>query len=178
MSLVVHATGRDAAALGGAIREAVRSVDKDQPVVRVATFDALVAASAAERRFAAIVFQAFALAAMMLAAAGTHGVLSGSVIERTREIGVRAALGASRAQILEMVLRQGLALTGVGIVLGVGGAIGATQAIAAMLFGVPRLDPVTYVVVVALLGFVSVVARAVPAWRAVHIDPANTLRAD
>ena len=90
---------------------AIWSVDKDQPIVRVATMGELVAASAAERRFALILFEAFGLAALVLAAIGLYGILSGSVTERTREIGVRSALGASSRDILALVLRQGMVLT-------------------------------------------------------------------
>ena len=118
-SLVVRVRG-DAAALAPAIRNAIWSVDKDQPIVRVATMDDLLAASAAERRFALVIFEAFALAALVLAAAGIYGVLSGSVTERTREIGVRSALGATPASILAMVLRQGITLTAVGVDIGDG----------------------------------------------------------
>jgi putative ABC transport system permease protein len=177
MSLVVRTRG-DAAALAPAVRQAVWSVDKDQPVVRVATMDELLAASAAERRFALVVFEAFALAALLLAAAGIYGLLAGSVAERTREIGVRAALGASRGNILALVLRQGLALTGLGVAIGLAGAAAATQAIATMLFSVSRLDPVTYLGVIVLLSGVSVIACGAPAWRAVRVDPASTLRAE
>jgi putative ABC transport system permease protein len=177
MSLVVRTHG-DAAALAPAIRQAVWSIDKDQPVVRVAMMDDVVAASAAERRFALILFEAFALAALVLAAAGIYGVLSGSVAERTREIGVRAALGASRASILALVVRQGLGLAGLGAAIGLAGATAASKAIDAMLFGVSRLDPVTYLGVVALLAVVSTIACGVPAWRAVRVDPASTLRAE
>jgi putative ABC transport system permease protein len=177
MSLVVRARG-DAAALAPAIRQAIWSVDKDQPVVRVATLDDLVAASAAERRFALIVFEAFALAALVLSGAGIYSVLAGSVAERTREIGVRSALGASRGSILALVARQGMMLIGLGVAIGLGGAVAASQAVAAMLFGVSRLDPVTYVGVVALLAVVSAIACGVPAWRAVRVDPASTLRAE
>jgi putative ABC transport system permease protein len=177
MSLVVHARG-DPAALAAAIRQAVWSVDKDQPVVRVATMEELLAASAAERRFALILFEAFGLAALVLAAAGIYGVLSGSVAERTREIGVRSALGASRESILALVLRQGLSLTGLGVAIGLAGAAAASQAIRAMLFGVSRLDPVTYLGVIALLAGVSLIACLVPAWRAVRVDPASTLRTE
>ena len=177
MSLVVRTHG-DAAALAPAIRQAVWSIDKDQPVVRVATMNDMVAASAAERRFALILFEAFALAALVLAAAGIYGVLSGSVAERTREIGVRAALGASRASILALVVRQGLGLAGLGVAIGLAGAAMASHAIEAMLFGVSRLDPVTYLSVIALLAGVSMIACAMPAWRAVRVDPASTLRAE
>ena len=177
MSLVVRARG-DAEALASAVRQAIWSVDKNQPIVRIATVDELLTASAAERRFALILFGAFALAALVLAAAGIYGVLSGSVVERTREIGVRTALGASRGRIVGLVLRQGLLLTGLGLVVGLAGAAGAGQAIAAMLFGVSPLDLVTYTGVVILLGGVAALACSVPAWRAARVDPVSTLKAE
>jgi len=173
--LVVRTRG-DAAALALAVRQAIWSVDKDQPVVRVATMEGLLAASAAERRFALILFEAFALAALVLAAAGIYGVLSGGVAERTREIGVRLALGASRGGILTLVIRQGMTFTGIGIAIGLAGAAVASQAIAAMLFGVSPLDPVTYLSVIVLLAGVSVIACGVPARRASRIDPMSALR--
>jgi predicted permease len=175
--LVVRARG-DAAPLAPAIRKAIWSVDKDQPIVRVATMDDLLAASAAERRFALILFEAFALVALALAAIGIYGVLSGSVTERMREIGVRSALGASRRDILALVVRQGMTLAGLGMALGLGGAAAATRAIVTLLFGVSRLDPVTYLGVIALLLGVSGIACSVPAWRAARVDPASTLRAE
>jgi len=177
MSIVVRSRG-DAAALAPAVRAAVWEVDGNQPIVRVATMHDLVAATAAERRFALTLFEAFALAALVLAAAGIYGVLAGSVAERTREIGVRAALGASRSDILGLVVRQGLALSGVGIVIGIAAAAAASRAIAAMLFGISATDPLTYVAVIVLLASVSLVASAVPAWRAARVDPASTLRAE
>jgi putative ABC transport system permease protein len=177
MSLIVRAAG-DPTPLTPALRAAIWSVDKDQPIVRVATMDALLATTAAERRFALILFEAFALAALLLAAAGIYGVLAGSVTERTREIGVRAALGASRRNILALVLRQGMMLTGLGVALGLVGSIAATQALLALLFGVSRLDPVTYVAVIALLAAVELLACGMPAWRAARVDPAITLRAE
>ena len=125
-----------------------------------------------------MLFETFAIAALLLAAAGIYGVLAGSVAERTREIGLRAALGASRGRIVALVVRQGLLLTGLGVAIGIGGAAGASQAIAAMLFGVSRLDPVTYLAVVGLLTGVAAIACSVPAWRAVRVDPATTLRAE
>jgi putative ABC transport system permease protein len=144
--------------------------------MRLATMDALLAASAAQRHFALILFEVFALAALVLAAAGIYGVLSGSVAERTREIGVRAALGASRESIFALILRQGMTLTGLGVAIGIAGAIAASEAIASMLFGVSRLDPFTYLGVLVLLLGVSAVACWVPARRAMRVDPMEALR--
>jgi len=176
-TLVVR-TRTDAAALTPTIRAAIWSIDRDQPIVRVATMDALLAASAAERRFALILFESFALVALILAAAGIYGVLSGSVTERTREIGVRSALGASRGEILGLVARQGMKLTVLGATIGLVGAVAATKAIATLMFGISRLDPITYLGVIGLLIGVSALASAVPAWRAARVDPAITLRTE
>ena len=177
MSLVVRTRG-DAAALTPAIRKAIWSVDKDQPIVRVATMDDLLATSAAERRFVLILFEAFGLAALALAATGIYGVLAGSVTERMREIGVRAALGATRGDILALIIRQGMTLTALGIVIGLSGAVAASQLLVTLLFGVSRLDLVTYLDVIALLAGVSAIACSVPAWRAAQVDPSITLRAE
>ncbi len=138
--------------------------------------DDLLAASAAERRFALILFEVFALAALVLAAAGIYGVLAGSVAERTREIGVRSALGASRGMILGLVVRQGMTLTACGVLLGLLGAATASQVIVSMLFAVSPLDPATYLGVIVMLGGVALLACSVPAWRAARVDPATTLR--
>ena len=177
MSLVVRARA-DAAALAPAVRDAIWSVDKDQPIVRVATMDSLLARSEADRQFALILFEAFGLVALVLAATGIYGVLSGSVAERTREIGVRSALGASRGDILALVVRQGMMLTALGVAIGLSGAVVASRALVTLLFGVSRLDPITYLGVSALLAGVSAIACWLPAWRAARIDPSITLRAE
>ncbi|HKN66307.1 MAG TPA: FtsX-like permease family protein, partial [Gemmatimonadaceae bacterium] len=176
-SLVVRTSG-DAAALAPAIKRAVWSVDANQPIQRVMTMDELIALSAAERRFALVIIESFAIAALVLAAVGIYGVLSGSVSERMREIGVRSALGATRQSILALVVRQGLALVLVGIVIGIVGAVAATRALVSLMFDVSRLDPVTYIGVGALLVGVSLLACWLPAWRAARVDPAITLRAE
>jgi putative ABC transport system permease protein len=176
-SLVVRAHG-DPSALISSIKSAIWSIDKDQPIVRVASMTDLLAASAAERRFILILFEAFGLIALALAATGIYGVLSGSVVERTREIGVRAALGADRTSILAMVLGQGMKLTGIGVAIGFLGALAASQSIATMLFGMSRLDPLTYLEVIVLLAAASAIACCVPAWRAAQIDPMVALRYD
>jgi len=176
-SLVVRVNG-DAAALTPAVRNAIWSVDKDQPIVRVATMESLLAKSEAERHFVLILFEAFGLVALLLAASGIYGVLAGSVTERLREIGVRAALGASSRNILTLVVRQGMILTAIGVVIGLAGAAVASHALISLLFGVSRLDPITYFGVIALLATVSGVACWVPAWRAAQVDPSVTLRAE
>lgn len=177
MSLVIRAHG-DVATLAPQIKQAVWSVDKDQPIVRVAMMDDLLAASAAQRRFSLIVFEAFALVGLVLAATGIYGVLCGSVSERTREIGIRSALGAAPRDILVLVFRQGMSFTGIGVAIGLTVALVASRAIATLLFGVSRLDPITYFGVIALLFGVAGIACWVPAWRAARIDPSITLRAE
>ena len=176
-SLVVRTSG-DAAALAASVKRAIWSVDANQPVERIVTMDALIERTASQRRFALVVIETFALAALLLAAIGIYGVLSGSVTERMREIGVRSALGATRGNILGLVVRQGMTLTLLGVAIGLTGAIAATRALISLLFGVSRLDPVTYVGVVVLLGGVSMLACWLPAWRAARVDPAITLRSE
>ena len=177
MSLVVRGRG-DATALAPAIRNAIWSVNKDQPILRVATMETLLAASEAERSFVLILFEVFGIVALALSATGIYGVLSGSVNERMREIGVRSALGATRGDIVALVVRQAMMLTGLGVVIGLGGAVAATRALITLLFGVSRLDPITYFGVVALLLGASLIACWVPAWRAARVDPSITLRAE
>jgi len=176
-SIAVRTRG-DAAASAPVVRSAIWSIDKDVPIMRVATMQSLVSASEAERRFALILFEVFALVALMLAATGIYGVLSGSVTERTREIGVRAALGASRGNILALVVRQGMTLTALGVAFGLAGAIVASQGLISLLFGISRLDPVTYLSVITLLLGMSMIACFIPAWRAARVDPSITLRAE
>ncbi len=174
----VSRTGGDAAALAPAIERAIWSVDKNQPVVRVMTMDRMMALAEAERRFVLILFEAFGIAALMLAAVGLYGVLSGNVTERTREIGVRVALGASRGDILGLILSDGMRLTAFGIVIGLCGAAVATRAIATLLFGISPLDPIAWMGVIVILAGVSAIACWAPASRASRIDPSITLRAE
>ncbi|HVN20614.1 MAG TPA: ADOP family duplicated permease, partial [Dongiaceae bacterium] len=175
LSLVARGRG-DVASLASAIKNAIWSVDSNQPIVRIVPMDVLVAESAAQRRFVLILFEAFGVIALVLAASGIYGVLSGSVAERTREIGVRAALGASRTGIVALIVRQGMTLTTIGALLGIGGALLASQPLAALLFSISRFDPLTYVAAVVVLAIVSAVACVVPAWRAARIDPMVALR--
>ena len=176
-SLVVK-TDLDPALLAPSIERAIWSVDPHQPIVRVFTMTGLVDRSEAERHFALTIFQVFALVALTLAGIGLYSVLAANVSERRREIGLRSALGAPRERILTMVLGHGLRLTGLGVAIGLGGAVLASRAIEALLFGTSKLDPLTYAAVVATMTAVSVVACWVPAWRASRVDPLIALRAE
>jgi putative ABC transport system permease protein len=173
--LVVR-TGGDAAAMTSEIRRAVWSVDKNQLVLRVATMEDRLRASAAEQRFALLLFEAFGIVALALAAIGTYSLLSGNVADRTREIGVRTALGATRRSVVSLVLRQGLTLAVLGVVLGVAGALMSSRALVTLLFGISQLDAPTYLAVVTLLIAVSMIACAIPAMRAARVQPSIALR--
>ena len=177
VSLTVRTQGNPGA-LASSVRSAIWSIDKDQPVVRVATMSALVSTATAGRRFALVLFELFGVTALVLAAVGIYGVLSGSVTERIREIGVRSAMGASPRDILTLILGQGMKLTTIGAALGLIGALAATRGLVTMLFGVTRLDPPTYTGVIVLLFGVSAIACWMPAWRAARIDPSVTLRSE
>ena len=176
-SLVVRTKG-EPAAMASLVRSTIWSVDKDQPVVRIATMERLLTTSEAQRHFVLVLFEAFALTALILAATGIYGIVAGSVTERTREIGIRAALGASRRNLLSLVLRHGIGLTVAGLVLGLGGALAASRVFVALLFGVSRHDPLTYCVVSVLLLGIAMVACLLPAMRAASVDPMQALRAE
>ncbi|MFQ5744405.1 MAG: ADOP family duplicated permease [Acidobacteriota bacterium] len=161
-----------------AVRRAVWSVDDNQPIVRVQSMEEMVLRSEARRQFVMSVLGAFSSLALVLAALGLYGVLSGSVAERMPEIGVRIALGASRQSILALVLRQGMTLTAIGAAIGLLGAAVTSQVLVAFIFGVSRLDPLTYLGAVALLTLASAAACWLPASRASRMDPLATLKAD
>jgi putative ABC transport system permease protein len=176
-SLAVRTAG-DPTALVPAVEHAIWSVDPNQPITRVATMQNLVGQSEAARHFVLMVFELFGLAALALAALGVYGMMAGSVTERLREIGVRAALGASRGRILRMVLRQGLGLAAIGALVGSSLALVASQGLATLIFGISRFDPLTYIGVLAMLVTVSMVACLLPAWRASRVDPVQVLRGE
>lgn len=177
LSFVIRTRG-SAAALVPAVKAAIWSVDKNQPIVRVATMDRLMAQTEAEQRFVLILFEAFGSVALLLAAVGLYGVLSGSVAERTHEIGIRIALGASRWDILAMTVRDGMQLTAFGMAIGLCGAFAASRAISSLLFSTSALDTVSWIGMIALLAVVAAISCSVPAWRAARVDPSLTLRAD
>jgi putative ABC transport system permease protein len=175
MTMVVRSKS-DAAALLGAVRREVGTADKELAVFNVATMEQLLADSVALRRFSMLLLGVFAAVAVALAGVGIYGVISYSVAQRTREIGVRVALGAQRRDVLRLVLGRGLGLAGAGIALGLAGGLAVTRVISSLLFGVGARDPVTFAAVAALLAFVALLACLAPARRAMKVDPMVALR--
>jgi len=176
-TLVVRADG-DPLALVSEIKRAVWSVDPSLPIARLETMADLLSASESRRTFALIVFSLFSAAAFALATIGLYGVVAGSVADRTGEIGLRAALGATRWRILTFVLRQGLGVAVIGIAIGLVGAAAASRGLASLLFGIDWLDPPTYLAVTVLVVFVAVLASLAPASRAARLEPTLALRTD
>jgi putative ABC transport system permease protein len=153
----------------------VQALDKDQPVYNVRTMDDVVANSLGTRRVSMQLFAVFAIAALLLAAIGIYGVMAYSVTQRTQEIGIRMALGAQRSDVLALVIRQGMTLSVIGVVVGLGGAFALTRLLANLLFGVAATDPLTFVAIPLLLLFVALVACYLPARRAARLDPTVAL---
>jgi len=175
---VVVRTRGNPAPLARAVRLAVQGVDQTQPVTALATMDQVIATSTAQRRLALLLFGAFAGLAMVLAIAGIYGVMAGTVTERTREIGVRNALGATPVAILRMVLLEGGRLAAIGLAIGLVGALSLGRFLQSLLYGVGAADPLTLLGVALLLSIVALAACLLPAIRAVGIDPMTALRAD
>ncbi len=176
VTLVVK--GRDSAPPVAAIRAAVREVDPRQPLTRVATMEDYVGGSLASGRFQALLLGVFAGLAVLLAAVGLYGVLTRSVVERRREIGMRMAVGAERGSVVRMVVGQGLGLAGLGILAGGVGAVLGARVLEAFLFGVEPLDPLTFALTPMLLLSVVFVASWLPARRAARVDPIRALQSD
>jgi predicted lysophospholipase L1 biosynthesis ABC-type transport system permease subunit len=175
---VVLRTTLPLAALRQAIEGAVREADPSVPIVRLREMNAVFDESIRRPRLLAQLLGGFAGLALLLAAIGTYGVLSYMVAERRREIGIRMALGAAQSSVLGQVMKQGLVLTGIGIVAGLAGAFALNRLIASLLFGVQPNDPATLAGVVATITVVAVIACLLPAWRASRVDPNLVLRQD
>jgi len=165
-------------ALVPAIRQELRQIDANQPFSNVVPMTQVVAETTAQQRLSATVVSVFAGAALLLAAVGLYGVVSYSVTQRTREFGVRIALGASTRNVLGLVLRQGAVMAASGVCAGLVAAVLLTRRMSASLFGVSALDPLTFSAVTLLLGLVAIVASYVPARRATRVDPVTALRSE
>jgi putative ABC transport system permease protein len=175
MHLVVR-TDAEPTALAGAITGVVWDLDPEQPVSDIATMDERVASAVATPRFNSLLLGSFAAVAMILAAIGIYGVVSFSVGQRTSEIGVRMALGASSTRVRGMVLREGMMVVVIGLGLGVAAALGLTRLITTMLYEVSPTDPLTYLAVAGVLLTVAATACLVPATRATRVEPVAALR--
>ncbi len=177
MTLVVK-TDRNPAALTSPIRQQIRTLDASLPVADVRTMADVVGATLSTPRFTGILLGTFACLALILSAIGIYGVLSYVVSRRTREIGIRVAIGAQRSQVIALVLRSGLSLALVGVVIGVAAAAWASQLMRGLLHDVRPMDPITFIAVAALLSGVAVLASFVPAWRASRVDPVVVLKGE
>ncbi|HKJ01994.1 MAG TPA: ABC transporter permease [Longimicrobiales bacterium] len=177
MHVVVHTRGDPGPAVR-AIRERIRAVDPAQPVTRVNTMEDLLAGSVAPSRFNMVLLLGLASCAVLLAVVGVYGVVSYTVSRRTRELGVRMALGAGAGSAVGLVLSQALRVVAGGAAVGVGVSLASARVLRGLLYGVEPVDPATYAVVVALTLGVGILAAAVPAVRAARVDPVEALRAE
>lgn len=175
MNIVVRSDG-DPKPLIPAIREQVRALDAELPIYRAQRMEDYVAASVAQRRFTSLLCGVFAGAGLLLAIVGLFGVMSYSVAQRTHEIGVRVAVGAEKADILRLIVKQGMLITVIGIGFGLVGTVALSSILKSQLFGVSATDPWTFLGVVSALSFVAFVACYLPARRATRVDPMVALR--
>jgi ABC-type antimicrobial peptide transport system permease subunit len=164
--------------LSRTLERLVREIDPAVPIVRLRDMESVFAESIRRPKLLALLLGAFAGLALLLAAVGTYGVLSYNATARRREIGIRMALGGSRASVVAQVMKQGLQLTAIGLVVGLAGALGLNRLIASVLFGVQATDPTTLAAVVMTITLVAAGACSLPAWRASRLDPNVVLRTD
>lgn len=175
MTVLVRTAG-DPLALVEPARRAVAALDADQPITQVRTLEQTLATTSASRRFVAVLLALFAGLAVTLAAVGIYGVMAYVVGQRTREIGIRVALGARRQEVVRWVLAQGLTAVSAGMALGLLGAVATTRLLSGLLYETAPLDPVTFLLVTVVLALVALAANLVPALRAARVDPMQVLR--
>jgi putative ABC transport system permease protein len=168
----------DTTLLREAVKKAVYAASAEQTLSDLKTLDAIKEESLGNNRFRTLLLGSFAGVSLLLSAIGIYGVISYSVTQRTREIGIRAALGATQTDVMRLVLRHGMSLVVLGLLLGVAGAFGLTQLLGSLMFGVSGRDPVTLIAVAGLLGGVALVACGLPARRATRVNPVVALRSD
>jgi putative ABC transport system permease protein len=175
MTLVMRAHG-DPLALRKPVEEQVRSLDKDVPIAHVQSMQQVIADKLWRGRLGMTLLGLFSAVAVSLAALGIYGAISYSVSQRTGEIGIRMALGAASGDVLRMILRQGLAVAGIGVIFGLFGAWMLTRTLGSLLYGVTARDPVTFIAVPLLLTLLTAVACCLPALRASKVDPVTALK--
>jgi len=177
LGLVVRTSG-EVAGIQGSIRRAVVAFDRDQALADLKPLDSLIADDVAPDRLRTILLAGFAVLAIILAALGLYGVMTHAVIQRTREIGIRAALGASRINLLLLVGRQAIGVVGVGLGAGIAIALIAARLLTVFLYGVTPSDPLVMATAAGVLATIGLIASYVPALRATRIDPLTALRTD
>ena len=175
VDLAVRANG-DLHTTAESLRRSIATIDPTQPVFAVQTLESTLAESIAPRRFNLFLLWTFAAAALLLAVVGIYGVITWSVAEGTREIGVRMALGAQQVQVVRLVVREALAITSLGTLAGLGAALALTRLMQSLLFDVAPNDPSTFAAVAGLLGFTALAAATVPTVRAARVRPTAALR--
>jgi ABC-type antimicrobial peptide transport system permease subunit len=176
-SSTIIARGRiDPAQALPAIRRVIAENDPTVGIYGVTTGDAMMSRASSSTRFVTILLAGFGLGAALLAALGVYGVLAYLVTQRQREFGIRMAIGALPSSVLALVVRQGAVLTAIGLVLGVAGAFAATGLLTSFLFGVARVDVLTYGAIIAIVGLTGILAAWLPALRATRVDPVIALR--
>jgi predicted permease len=176
-SLIVRADG-DAMALASSVRARLQAIDPTLPVTRARTLNEVIGASLTQRRFNMTLLVVFASIALILAVAGIYGTVAYAVAQRTQEIGIRVALGATAGEVLRLVLFDALKPVGAGLVLGMVAALGLARALDRLVYGISTTDALTFVTLPALLGLVAMLASWLPALRATRVDPMIALRAD
>ncbi len=175
MALIVRTAG-DAARFGAAVQKEIRGLDPDQPIADLRTMKQVISKSIARPRFNTLLLTIFAGVALVLASVGLYGVMNYSATQRTHEVGIRMALGATRADIMRLVVGNGMLLTLVGIGIGVVASWGLTRVMQSFLFGVGATDAVTFIAVSGLLILVALVANYIPARKATRVNPVIALR--
>jgi putative ABC transport system permease protein len=175
MFLAVRSSG-DAGRVAEPLRRAIQSIDPGVTLAQIGTMEQALASSVSQPRFDTMLLGLFAGIALLLAAVGIYGLIAYSVAQRTHEIGVRMALGAARADVVHMVVRQGARLAAIGIVLGLGGALALTRLLKTMLFGIGVTDALTFLAAPLGMMLVVLLATFVPAIRATRISPVVALR--
>jgi putative ABC transport system permease protein len=174
-TLVVR-TALDTGAAAGELRGAVAAIDRSIPVDRIQAMKQLVSGSVAQPRFRTLILAAFSMLALVMASIGIYGVMNYLVIQRTREFAIRVSMGATRAEVLRLVLSRAAALIGAGTCLGLAGSVGLVRVITRLLFATAPLDPLTFAAAPALLAGVALAASYLPASRATRVDPMVALR--
>jgi putative ABC transport system permease protein len=177
MTIVVR-TNVEPLSLNAAVRNRIQEIDKDQPVYNVGTMEQLLAKSIAQTRFSTFLLGVFALFALILSAIGIYGVVSYAVSQRTREIGIRMALGAARSNIFRLIVGEAMALFVLSLGLGLVAALGATRLLKSLLYGVGTNDPITFASIAFLTATVAFIAAWLPARRAARLDPIIALRGE